>query len=423
MRAAASGADPDVGASTSSVAGIADSPDDTVEFFDTTLRDGEQSPGATLHLADKLLLAHQLARLGVDVIEAGFPASSPGDFEAVRRIAREVEGPMITGLARATRSDIDAVHGAVREAARPLIHVFISVSDLHITHKLGLDRPTVTARTAEAIAYAKTLCDAVEFSPEDAGRADPDYLCEVVQAAVDAGATVVNIPDTTGYCLPLEFSALVAAVRREVRGMDRVLTSVHCHDDLGLATANSLAGIAAGARRVEGCINGLGERAGNAAIEEVVMALRVRRPVLHLSDHLRTEELVPTSRMVERLTGIPVPPNKPVVGANAFAHASGVHQHGVLRDRRTYEIMSAADVGADGTRIVLTARSGRHALRHRLDQLGVRLPADSFQACWERFLQVADTAKAVDDADLAAIAQAVLAETAAVEPAPVAPSL
>ncbi|HUY98203.1 MAG TPA: 2-isopropylmalate synthase [Verrucomicrobiae bacterium] len=404
MNRAPGGSDPDVaGDAPSAPAGI-------VEFLDTTLRDGEQSPGATLHLADKLEIAHQLARLGVDVIEAGFPASSPGDFEAVQRIAREVQGPQVTGLARATRGDIDAVHAAVRDAARPLIHVFISVSDLHITSKLGLDRAAVLERTGDAIAHARSLCERVEFSPEDAGRADPDYLCEVVQIAVDNGASVVNIPDTTGYCLPEEFAGLVASVRRQVRGMATVLVSVHCHDDLGLATANSLAGIAAGARRVEGCINGLGERAGNAAIEEVVMALRVRRPVLGLADNLHTPELVPTSRLVERLTGIPVPPNKPVVGRNAFAHASGVHQHGVLRDRRTYEIMSAADVGAEGTQIVLTARSGRHALRHRLDQIGVRLPAESFEMCWERFLAVADTAKAVDDADLAAIARSVLAE-------------
>ncbi|HVA21693.1 MAG TPA: 2-isopropylmalate synthase [Candidatus Micrarchaeia archaeon] len=414
MSAPPASANPDVSEA------VAGAPARLVQFFDTTLRDGEQSPGATLHLADKLLVAHQLARLGVDVIEAGFPASSPGDFEAVQRIAREVEGPSVTGLARATRGDIEAVHAAVREAQRPLIHVFISVSDIHITHKLGLDRRTVLERTGEAIAHARSLCDAVEFSPEDAGRTDPDYLCEVVQVAVDAGAAVVNIPDTTGYCLPAEFRDLVATVRREVRGMERVLVSVHCHDDLGLATANSLAGIEAGARRVEGCINGLGERAGNAAIEEVVMALRVRRPVLHLLDHLRTEELVPTSRLVERLTGIPVPPNKPVVGANAFAHASGVHQHGVLRDRRTYEIMSAADVGADGTRIVLTARSGRHALRHRLGQIGVQLPPESFQLCWERFLAVADTAKAVEDAELAAIAHAVMDEQAAAGAAPTA---
>ncbi len=398
--------------------GAPDAPGSVVEFFDTTLRDGEQSPGATLHLADKLLIARQLARLGVDVIEAGFPASSPGDFEAVQRIAREVSGPQVTGLARATHGDIDAVHAAVRDAARPLIHVFMSVSDLHITSKLGLDRQTVLERTGDAIAYARTLCEAVEFSPEDAGRADPDYLCEVVQIAVDNGASVINIPDTTGYCLPEEFGALIRTVRRQVRGMERTLVSVHCHDDLGLATANSLAGIAAGARRVEGCINGLGERAGNAAIEEVVMALRVRRPVLHLGDHLHTEELVPTSRLVEQLTGIVVAPNKPVVGRNAFAHASGVHQHGVLRDRRTYEIMSAADVGADGTQIVLTARSGRHALRHRLDRIGVQLSPESFQRCWERFLEVADSSKAVEDATLAEIALAVERDQAAAGPAP-----
>lgn len=370
---------------------------EVVQFFDTTLRDGEQAPGATLHPADKLAVANQLAKLRVDVIEAGFPASSPGDFEAVRQIARTVEGPAITGLARATRGDIDSVHEAVRDAAKPLIHVFISVSDIHIFRKLGLDRAEVLKRTTTAIEYAKSLCPTVQFSPEDAGRADREYLCEVVQAAVDAGATVINLPDTTGYCLPAEFQEMIETVRREVRGMEQVLVSVHCHDDLGLATANSLAGIAGGARRVEGCINGLGERAGNAAIEEVVMALGVRRPRLGLAHNLCTQELVPTSRLVAELTGLAVPANKPVVGTNAFAHASGVHQHGVLRDRTTYEIMAAEDVGAASSQIVLTARSGRHALMHRLDLIGVQLPPEQLPAVWARFLEVADTTKQVED--------------------------
>ncbi len=379
---------------------VVESRSELVEFFDTTLRDGEQSPGATLHPSDKLEIAHQLARLGVDVIEAGFPASSPGDFEAVRQIAREVEGPAVTGLARARRGDIDSVFEAVREAQKPLIHVFIGVSDVHIVKKLGLDRATVLARTAEAVAYARELCPVVQFSPEDAGRADLEYLCSVVDVAVRAGASVINLPDTTGYCLPAEMAELVATVRREVPGMDRVLVSVHCHDDLGLATANSLAGIAAGARRVEGCINGIGERAGNAAIEEVVMALRVRRPTLRLRDNLRATELGPTSRLVSSRTGMVVPPNKPVVGTNAFAHASGVHQHGVLRERSTYEIMSAQDVGAGESQIVLTARSGRHALVHRLDRIGIRIPDEQMQALWQKFLEVADSSKEVEDAAL-----------------------
>ena len=396
MSSAPSPANPDVG-------DHAFGPEPVVEFFDTTLRDGEQCPGATLHPADKLAIAKQLARLQVDVIEAGFPASSPGDFQAVQQIAREVEGPAITGLARAVRGDIDAVHNAVRDAARPLIHVFISVSDVHITSKLGLDRAQVLARTAEAVGYARSLCETVQFSPEDAGRADLDYLCEVVQAAVDAGAGVINLPDTTGYCLPHEFAAMVATVRQEVLGMDRVLVSVQCHDDLGLATANSLAGVGAGARRVEGCINGIGERAGNAAIEEVVMALRVRRPVLGLGDHIKSQELVPTSRLVAQLTGMVVAPNKPVVGANAFSHASGVHQHGMLRDRHTYEIMAAEDVGAGESQIVLTARSGRHALAHRLDRIGVTVPPEQMAAVWARFLEVADTTKEVADDTLVQI--------------------
>lgn len=378
-------------------------PSQVVQFLDTTLRDGEQCPGATLHPADKLRIAHQLKRLQVDVIEAGFPASSPGDFQAVQQIAREVEGPAITGLARTKRDDIDAVYQAVRDAPRHLIHVFVSVSDLHITQMMGMDRAAVLAQTSETIAYARSLCSDVQFSPQDAGRADLDYLCEVVQAAVDSGANVVNLPDTTGYCVPDEFQNLVATVRREVRGMDRVLVSVHCHDDLGLATANSLAGIAAGARRVEGCINGIGERAGNTAIEEVVVALRVRRPMLGLADNICATELVPTSQLVSELTGMVVPANKPVVGANAFAHASGVHQHGVLRDRRTYEIISAEEVGAGASKIVLTARSGRHALRHRLDRIGLELPPESFQAVWTRFLEVADTSKEVGDETLTRI--------------------
>ncbi|HVB14584.1 MAG TPA: 2-isopropylmalate synthase [Candidatus Dormibacteraeota bacterium] len=393
-------------------------PPEVVQFFDTTLRDGEQCPGATLHPADKLLIAHQLKRLNVDVIEAGFPASSPGDFQAVQQIAREVEGPAVTGLARTKQSDIDAVHQAVRDAPRHLIHVFMSVSDIHITYKLGLDRATVLVQTAQAIAYAKSLCDTVQFSPEDAGRTDLDYLCTVVQAAVDAGANVINLPDTTGYCLPNEFQNLVATVRREVRGMEQVLISVHCHDDLGLATANSLAGIAAGARRVEGCINGIGERAGNASLEEILMALRVRRPVLGLADNLQATELVPTSRLVAELTGMVVPANKPVVGANAFAHASGVHQHGVLRDRRTYEIIAAEDVGAGESKIVLTARSGRHALRHRLDRIGLELPPESFQAVWTRFLEVADTSKEVEDETLTQIVGEVSGVQAALRAAP-----
>ena len=370
---------------------------DVVQFFDTTLRDGEQAPGATLHLEDKVAVAHQLARLRVDVIEAGFPASSPGDFEAVQRIAREVEGPAVTGLARAHRGDILAVHQAVRDAQRPLIHVFIAVSDIHIEKKLGLDRAEVLRRTHDAVAYARDLCAEVQFSPEDAGRADREFLCQVVETAVAAGASVVNIPDTTGYCLPAEFAELVTTVRQQVRGMEQVLVSVHCHDDLGLATANSLGGVAAGARRVEGCVNGLGERAGNAALEEILMALRVRRPELHLADNLVAQEVGPTSRLVSKLTGIPVPPNKPVVGSNAFAHASGVHQHGVLKDRSTYEIMTAEEVGAGATQIVLTARSGRHALVHRLELIGLRVPDSQMPRVWARFLEVADTSKEVGD--------------------------
>ena len=374
--------------------------DDRVWIFDTTLRDGEQSPGFGLDGDAKLLLARQLERLGVDVIEAGFPISSPGDFEACRRIAREVRGCSITALARAVRADIDAVWGAIREAERPQIHIVLSVSDIHIERKLGLPRPEVIRRGVEAVKYARSLCDEVEYSPEDAGRADRDYLLETVEAVIDAGATVVNIPDTTGYCLPEEFGDLIAYVAGGVRSAHRAIFSVHCHNDLGLATANTMAGIAGGARRVECTVNGIGERAGNTSLEEVVMLLRVRQARLGLETAVDTTQIVPTSRLLTELTGVPVQPNKAIVGANAFAHASGIHQDGVLKDRLNYEIMRPEDVGLDDNRIVLTARSGRHAFRHRLAALGLSVADDRMQAAWESFLRLADTKKEVTDADL-----------------------
>jgi 2-isopropylmalate synthase len=377
-----------------------------VFIFDTTLRDGEQSPGFHLTADQKLTLARQLERLGVDVIEAGFPISSPGDFEACRTIAREVRGASVTALARAVKEDIDAVWGAIRDAEDPQIHIVLSVSDIHIQRKLGISREQVLERGEQAVRYARTLCDRVEYSPEDAGRADPDYLIETVERMIDAGATVINIPDTTGYCLPWEFGELIGRVIREVRNSERAMFSVHCHNDLGLATANSLAAVENGARRVECTVNGIGERAGNTSLEEVVMLLRVRQAALGLETAVEPTEIAATSRMVVELTGVDVQPNKAIVGANAFAHASGIHQDGVLKDRLNYEIMRPEDVGFADSRIVLTARSGRHAFKHRLARLGITLSDAALQPAWERFLALADTKREVSDEDLRVIAMA-----------------
>jgi 2-isopropylmalate synthase len=377
---------------------------DRVFIFDTTLRDGEQSPGFHLDANQKLQLAIQLEHLGVDVIEAGFPISSPGDFEACRRIARAVRSASVTALARAVKEDIDAVWEAIQDAEEPQIHIVLSVSDIHIQRKLGISREEVLERGEAAVRYARTLCDRVEYSPEDAGRADPDYLVETVERMIDAGATVINIPDTTGYCLPWEFGELVARVIREVRGSERALFSVHCHNDLGLATANSLAAVEAGARRVECTVNGIGERAGNTSLEEIVMLLRVRAAALGLETGIDTQEIAATSRLLVDMTGVDVQPNKAIVGANAFAHASGIHQDGVLKDRLNYEIIRPEDVGFGDSRIVLTARSGRHAFKHRLARLGIELPTAALQPAWERFLAVADTKREVSDDDLRMIA-------------------
>ena len=377
---------------------------DRVFIFDTTLRDGEQSPGFHLDANSKLRIARQLEKLGVDVIEAGFPISSPGDFEACRRIAREIRGATVTALARAVKEDIDAVWGAIKEAENPQIHIVLSVSDVHINRKLGMTREQVLARGAEMVAYARSLCENVQYSPEDAGRADPDYLIETVERMIAAGANVINIPDTTGYCLPYEFGELVRRVMSEARGSSAALFSVHCHNDLGLAVANTLAALAAGARRVECTINGIGERAGNTSLEEIVMLLNVRQNKLGLECGVVTKEITRTSRLVAELTGTPVQPNKAVVGANAFAHASGIHQDGVLKDRLNYEIMKPEDVGLSDSRIVLTARSGRHAFHHRLGRLGITLGEGADDAAWQRFLQLADTKKEVTDEDLRKIA-------------------
>ena len=373
---------------------------DRVFIFDTTLRDGEQSPGFGLGAQAKLEFAHQLEKLGVDVIEAGFPISSPADFESVRSIARAVRSPVITALARAVEGDIDAVWNAIREAETPQIHIVLSASDIHIHRKLNSHRDEVLARGVSAVRYARQFCDAVEYSPEDAGRADWDYLVEVVEKVIDAGTTVINIPDTTGYCLPSEFGGLIAHLLKNVRHPERALFSVHCHDDLGMALSNTFAGILAGARRAEVTINGIGERAGNTSLEELVMLLTVRTAALGLECAINTTQLVPTSQLLTHLTGVEPQPNKAIVGANAFAHASGIHQDGVLKDALNYEIMTPQQVGLTASRIVLTSRSGRHALRFRLHKLGLSPDKERMLALWPAFLALADTKKEVNDEDL-----------------------
>jgi len=376
---------------------------DRVLIFDTTLRDGEQSPGATLNIEEKVKIAKQLARLGVDIIEAGFPAASPGDLAAVRRIALEVEGPIICGLARANRDDIDKAWEALRYAPRPRIHTFIATSDIHLKHKLRMTREEVLERVREMVAYAKGYCDDVEFSPEDAGRSDPEFLYRVLEVAIEAGATTVNIPDTVGYTLPDEFAGLIRGIFANVPNIDRAVVSVHCHNDLGLATANSLAAIQAGARQVECTINGIGERAGNASLEEIVMALYTRRQFFNLTTNIVTTEIYRTSRMVSNYTGIVVQPNKAIVGANAFAHEAGIHQDGVLKHRLTYEIMDAKTIGLKGSTLVLGKHSGRHAFKKKLEELGYHLNDDELNQVFARFKDLADKKKEVADADIEAI--------------------
>ncbi|MCT0231375.1 2-isopropylmalate synthase [Synechococcus sp. CS-1324] len=388
-----------------------------VLIFDTTLRDGEQSPGASLNLEEKLAIAHQLARLRVDVIEAGFPFASAGDFNAVQRIAASVgtpEGPVICGLARATPGDIKACAEAVAPAARRRIHTFIATSDIHLEHKLRKSRPEVVAIAAEMVAYARSLVDDVEFSCEDAGRSDPDYLYEVIEAAIRAGATTINIPDTVGYTTPAEFGALIAGIDRHVPNIDQAVISVHGHNDLGLAVANFLEAVKNGARQLECTINGIGERAGNASLEELVMALHVRRsyfnPFLGRPaasteplTGVRTEEIAKTSRLVSNLTGMVVQPNKAIVGANAFAHESGIHQDGVLKNRLTYEIIDARTIGLTDTRLSLGKLSGRSAFRVRLEELGYTLERRDLDDAFARFKELADRKREITDRDLEAI--------------------
>ena len=371
-----------------------------VVIFDTTLRDGEQSPGASMNTAEKVRLAVQLERLGVDIIEAGFPAASPGDFEAVRAIASRVKNSRIAALARASKEDIDKAWGSVKEAAHPVLHTFIATSDIHLEHKLRMTRDQVVKAAVEAVKYARSLTEKVEFSAEDGSRSDPDFLCKIFGATIEAGASTVNLPDTVGYAMPDEFGQLVAHIRKNTPGMDRVILSVHCHNDLGLATANTLAGLRNGARQVEVTINGIGERAGNTSLEEVVMGLYTRKEHLGLTTGINTREIHPASRLVSMITGIVVQPNKAIVGANAFAHEAGIHQDGVLKNRMTYEIMEPEIVGLSTNRLVLGKHSGRHAFRQKLAALGYELSESDLNRVFERFKELADKRKEILDEDI-----------------------
>lgn len=372
---------------------------DAIHIFDTTLRDGEQVPGCKLNTKEKLEIAAHLEELGVDIIEAGFPVSSPGDFESVSSIAKLVKNATVCGLSRAIEKDIETAAAALKPAARPRIHTGIGTSDLHIFHKLNSTRENIKERAVAAVKMAKSFVEDVEFYAEDAGRTDNAYLAEVLEAVIKAGATVLNIPDTTGYCLPDEYGAKIRYLKENVKGIDNVIISTHCHNDLGLATANSIAGIQNGARQIECTINGLGERAGNTALEEVVMIMR-QHPNLNLDTRINTKMLTQVSRLVSDRMGMMVQPNKAIVGANAFAHSSGIHQDGVIKKRETYEIINPLDVGVDHSKIVLTARSGRAALAYRAKEIGFDLSKLELDQIYQEFLIVADHKKEVNNDDL-----------------------
>jgi 2-isopropylmalate synthase len=386
---------------------------DRVFIFDTTLRDGEQAPGASMMLEQKMLVANALQQLRVDVIEAGFPAASPGDFESVRALARKLKGVTVCALARAQDNDIDKCWEAVKEAEKPRIHVFLATSPIHREFKLKMSREQVLRRAVDSVSRAKGYCSDVEFSAEDASRTEPEFLIEVVERVIDAGATVVNIPDTVGYAVPSEFGAIIAMLKERVRNIDRAMLSVHCHNDLGLAVANSLAAIRAGARQIECTVNGVGERAGNAALEEIVMAIKTRQDYTRAHTNVRTEELAMASRVVSRATGFLVQRNKAIVGENAFAHEAGIHQHGMMANSQTYEIMKPADVGARGTSLVLGKHSGRHSLRQRLENLGFAFDAAQLEAVFTRFKALADRKKEVFDSDLETLVEGVVANSGA----------
>jgi 2-isopropylmalate synthase len=376
---------------------------DHVRIFDTTLRDGEQSPGISLNVPEKVEIATQLARLGVDIIEAGFPITSPGDFEAVQTIARQVEGPVICGLARTAKQDVDAAWNAVKDAERPRIHTFIATSDIHIERKLQTTRDDVKGQARAAVAQARQYTDDVEFSPEDGSRSDVEFMAEVIQLAIDEGATTINVPDTVGYTMPHEYAEMFTRLYELVPKLRDITVSVHCHNDLGLAVANSLAGVTAGARQVECAINGIGERAGNASLEEIVMLLHTRQSSLGLATGINTREIARTSRLVSRLTGYQVQPNKAIVGRNAFAHEAGIHQDGVLKERTTYEIMDATTIGLETNSIVLGKHSGRHALRKALEELGFEVDGAALNSAFKRFKDIADKKKKVTALDLEAL--------------------
>jgi 2-isopropylmalate synthase len=368
-----------------------------IRIFDTTLRDGEQSPGCSMNVQEKLRMARQLDRLGVDVIEAGFPIASEGDFAAVQAIAAAVRRPVIAGLARACKQDIERAWEALKGAARPRIHVFLATSDIHLKYKLRISRQQCLEQARDAVRLAKSFCEDVEFSPEDATRTDPDFLCQVLEAVVEAGATTLNIPDTVGYSMPAEFGDLIQTIRQRVRGIEEVTISAHCHNDLGLAVANSLAAVAAGARQVECTINGIGERAGNASLEEIVMALRVRPDRYPYETGVVSEQLYPASQLLSEVTGVPVQPNKAIIGRNAFAHEAGIHQDGMLKNPLTYEIMTPQSVGVPDSKLVLGKHSGRHALGLRCEQLGYQFERRELDDIYRRFVVLADKIKHVED--------------------------
>ena len=378
---------------------------DKVLIFDTSLRDGEQSPGVAFNIRDKIEIATQLERLGVDIIEAGFPASSPGDMEAVKAVAQQIKTSRLAGLARAVRNDVDACWEAIKEAKSPRIHVFLSSSDIHMMHQLLKDRETVLEMARTMVARAKGYIEDVEFSPMDSTRSEREYVYRMLEQCIEAGATTVNIPDTVGYTTPEEFREFILAIQENVKNIHKATISVHCHNDLGLAVANSLSAVRAGARQVETCMNGIGERAGNAALEEVVMAIKTRPDFFHLETNVNTRELYRTSRLVSDLTGMVVQPNKAIVGANAFRHQSGIHQDGILKMRETYEIMDAREIGwpSGGGEIVLGKLSGRHGFKARLDDLGYELTSDEFERAFAAFKELADKKPEIDDRDIEAI--------------------
>jgi len=371
-----------------------------VTVFDTTLRDGEQSPGCSMTADEKVRMAHQLDRLGVDAIEAGFPISSDGDFHAVQSVARDVRRPVIAALARCKREDIERAWQALDGTARPRIHAFLATSDIHLQHKLRISRRECLEQARDAVSFAKSFCRDVEFSPEDATRSDVTFLCEVLEAVVEAGATTINIPDTVGYTVPSEFAELITRIRQQVRGIGRVVISAHCHDDLGLAVANSLAAVSAGARQVECTVNGIGERAGNTSLEEFVMAVRVRADRYSVETGVVTQQLYPTSQLLSEITGANVQANKAIVGRNAFAHEAGIHQDGMIKNALSYEIMTPESVGVAGTSLVLGKHSGRHALGLRCEQLGFQLERRELDVIYQQFLALADRHKIIADHEI-----------------------